>query len=99
MDLGHFVLYPGEERRAEVEADLRIVADNARDVPLAVHDSRGGVRRVTLGGDALVPVVVRVGGILEFHPFQPGILPWWLIEVAVNAQIFFHIYTLFAHGL
>ena len=54
----------------------------------AVKDARGGIRRVTLGGDALVPIVIRVGGVLQFDRFQPGILARRLIEMAVNADVF-----------
>ena len=51
-----------EQRRPEVEADARVVVDDARRCarsPSRMRDAAVG--RVALGGDALVPVVVRVG--------------------------------------
>jgi hypothetical protein len=62
-------LEPGEQRRSEVEADERIV-DN--------------VWRVTLGVNALVPIVKRRGARLEIDLAGPGILAWWLVKVAVD---------------
>ena len=53
---------------------------------------RGGVGRVAFGGDALVPIVIGIGGILQFDGFQPGIFARRLIKMPVNAEItLFHV--------
>ena len=78
---------------AEDECDdvdqLRHVND-LDDVTLAIEDAGGGVGRITFGRDALVPIMIGVGRILDFHRFQPGIFPRRLIEVTVDAEISFH---------
>ena len=43
-----------------------------------------------LGGDALVPVMIRIGGFLELDGFQPGIFPGRLIKMAMNTKITVH---------
>src|SRR6185369_11031261 len=62
-------LEPREQRRAEVEIDERVVDD---------------VWRVTLGVDALVPIVKRRGTRLGIDFAGPWVLAWWLIKVAVD---------------
>ena len=47
----------------------------------------GAVGGVALGGDALVPVVIGGGGVLDFDGFEPGILARRLVEVAVDADV------------
>src|SRR6185295_3279068 len=83
-------LQPGEQRRSEVEADARVVIDDAGDAPLDVEHPRGRVGSVGLRGDALVPVVVRIGGVLQLDGFQPRVLPRRLIKMAVNTEIPLH---------
>src|SRR5690348_10414248 len=82
-----FLLHPEQERRSEVEADLGVVVHQLHDALLVIQQSRYGIRRVTFRGDALVPVVVRVSGVLKFDRFERWILSRRLIEVAVNANI------------
>jgi len=48
------------------------------------------VRSVTLGGDPGVPVMVRVGGILQFHRLEPGIFSRRLIKMTVDADVLSH---------
>jgi hypothetical protein len=85
------VLEPGEQRRPEIEADARVVVDDAGDAPLAVEHPRGRVGRVGLRGDALVPVMVRIGGVLQLDGFQPRILPRRLVKMAVNTDKALHL--------
>ena len=84
--LGRACLEPGDERRPDVEVDGRVVVDDAEDAVARIEDSRRRVRRVALGGDALVPVVIRVRRVLRLDRFQPRILARRLIEVAVNGD-------------
>src|SRR5262249_54056683 len=90
IGLRYGVFKPGEQRRANVEADPGIVVDDLDDAALAVQDPGGGVGRVAFGGDPLVPVVIRIGRILQLDRLQPGILPRGLVEVAMNAYVTFH---------
>ena len=92
VDLGLLLLEPGQQRRAEVEAHRGVVVDDRDDAVLAVEDPRVGVGRVALGGDALVPVVVRVRGGLPLDRLQPRVLAGRLVEVAVDADVAFHRY-------
>src|SRR5919109_1522985 len=84
------VFQPGEQRRANVEADPGIVVDDLGYAALAVQDPGGGVGRIAFGSDPLVPVVIGIGRILKLDRLQPGILPRWLVEVAMNANVAFH---------
>src|SRR2546430_2331535 len=90
IDLRCGMFKPGEQRRANVEADPGIVVDDLDDAALAVQDPGGGVGRVAFGGDPLVPVVIGRGRILQLDRLQPGILPRGLVEVAMNANVAFH---------
>jgi hypothetical protein len=83
-------LQPGEEGRAEIEAHAVVVVDDAADAPLAIENAGGGVRLVAFGGDALVPVVEGVSGILQLHILQPGVLAGGLVKVAMNADTAVH---------
>ena len=87
---GRVLFYPGKQRRTEVEADAGVVVDDLGDAPLPVEDAGGAVGHVTLVGDALVPIVVRRGGILQLDGFQPGILAGRLIKVRVDTQVTVH---------
>ena len=86
VDGGVVGLEPREKRRPEIEADLRVVVRDAHDPVLLVEDPRRRVGPVTLGRDALVPVVVRVGRVLQLDRLEPGVLPRRLVEVAVDAD-------------
>ncbi len=90
VGVGGVVLHPGKQGGSEIEADAGIVVNDLDDVSLVVEDAGGRVGRITLRRDALVPVVVGVGGILDFHRFQPGVFPRRLIEVTMDAEISFH---------
>ena len=90
IDVRRVGLQPGEERRSEVEADSRVIVDDARDASVSVEYSGSRIRRITLHGDALVPIVKGIGRILYFDKFQPGILPRRLIKMTMNADVAFH---------
>ena len=81
-----FVLEPAEQGGAEVEAHPRVVVHDADDLVLLVGDAGGAVGGVTLGGDAVVPVVIGRGGVLGFDGLEPGVLARRLVEVTVDAD-------------
>jgi hypothetical protein len=83
---GGLVMEPAEEGGAEVKAHPRIVVHDADDLVLLVGDAGGAVGGVALGGDAVVPVVVGRGGVLDLYCFEPGVFAGRLVEVAVNAD-------------
>src|SRR5262245_8621750 len=63
-----------------------IITDDLLDASLLIQDPAARVRRIALGGDPLVPVVMRGGARLERNPSGPGVFPRRLIEVAVDRQ-------------
>src|SRR5258706_6288974 len=79
-------LQPRQQRRPEVEAHLSIVADKLDDLPFPVEDPRDRIRRVTFGGDSLIPIVIWSGRVLDLDVFEPGVFARRLIEVAVDAD-------------
>ena len=87
ISVGRVFGRPGEQRRAEVEADFGIVVDDARDALLVVENAGGQIGRVAFGGDALIPIVIRISGILQFDLLKPWILARRLIEMAMNTKI------------
>jgi hypothetical protein len=83
---GRVVEEPTEQGGAEVVAHTGVVVDDADDLVELVGDAGGSVGGVTLGGDAVVPVVIGGGGVLDLDGFEPGVLAGWLVEVPVNAD-------------
>ncbi len=65
----------------------RVVVQDADDLVLLVLDPRGPVRRITLGRNAVVPVMVRRRRFLQLHRFQPRILARRLVKVAMHADV------------
>jgi hypothetical protein len=55
-----FRLHPQKQRRPKVKADLRVVIHEANDPLRIVKQARLRIRRVALGRDAFVPVMVRL---------------------------------------
>jgi len=80
------LLQPREQGRSEVEGNVVVVVDDVRDAPGPVLDARCAVRRVALGGDALVPVVEGVRRVLNLDVLDPRVLARRLVEVAVQAD-------------
>jgi hypothetical protein len=76
---------PREQRGTEVEVDTGVVVDYFDDAILCVQNARSAVGRVALGGDAFIPIVVGISGILLFDSFQPCVLARRLIKMTVNA--------------
>ena len=64
-------LEPRQQCWTEVKTDERVVDD---------------VWRVTLGVNALVPIVKRRGARLRIDFAGPWILAWWLIKMAVDYE-------------
>jgi len=58
---GRIFFQPREQGRPEVEADSRIVIQDANDLVLAIDDARGSVGRIAFGGDPFIPIVVGRG--------------------------------------
>src|SRR5579862_4574697 len=85
----HF--HPGEQRGAKVEAYGRIVVEHRGDIAVAVEQAGCSVWRVTLRGDALVPIVIGIGGVLQFNRLERGVFARRLIEVAVNTYVAVHL--------
>ena len=79
-------MQPPEQRGAEVEAHAGVVVDDADDLVLEVGDAGGAVGGVALGGDAVVPVVIGRGGVLDLDGLEPGVFARRLVEVAVDAD-------------
>jgi len=90
IGVGRAIGHPGQERGANVEADSRVIVDNSSDAVVRTQNARRRVGRVTLGGDALVPVVIGVRGVLHLDDFEPGVLARWLIKMTVNTKISVH---------
>src|SRR6266850_1629462 len=80
-------LHPGKQRGTEVKADFFVVVQDANNPAFVVQDAGGGVGSITFRRNALVPVVIGVGGVLEFDRFQPGIFPRRLVKMAMNTHI------------
>ncbi len=90
VGFGSAVGHPGEKRGADVKADPGVVVNDAGDAVVGGQDAGGGVGRVTLRINALVPVVIGIRGILLLNNFKPRILAGRLIEVTMNAKITVH---------
>jgi sec-independent protein translocase protein TatA len=80
---------PGEQGRPEVEAHARVVVEDADDLVLLIDNAGGAVGRVTLRGDAVVPVVPGRRGFLSLDGLEPRVLARRLIEMAVDTDGFF----------
>ena len=76
---------PGEQGGADVETHPFVAIDEFGDVPGAVQPPGSGQRSVGLAADALVPMPARRGAALGQDVSQPGVVPGWLVEMAVNA--------------
>src|SRR5271157_5215760 len=57
---------------------------------LAVQDAGNRIGGVALRVDALVPIVVGVGRILNLDVLQPVVFPGGLVEMAVNTDVSVH---------
>src|SRR5258708_1601989 len=84
-------LHPGEKGWTKVEADVLVVIGDLFDPAPRVQNSRGGVGRVTLRSDALVPIVVGICRFLCLDRLQPWVLPRRLIKMSVNADVAVHL--------
>src|SRR6266511_2268074 len=90
VGLGSLPLEPGQQCRAKVETDARIVVDDLRDPALPIQNPRSAVRPVALRGNAFIPVVVRLGGVLGLDRLQPWVFAWRLIKMTMNADKTLH---------
>src|SRR4051794_34884324 len=78
---------PRQQSWAKVETHPGVVILDLRHFLAVCQDARCTIRRVTLGGDPLVPIVIGIGRILYFDGFKPRILTWRLIKMAMNADV------------
>ncbi len=85
---GAFCSIHRQQSGPEIKAHLRVVVDELYNPLLVVQQSRNCVRRVTLGGNPFVPIVVGIGGVLQLDRFKRRILPRRLIKMSVNTNVF-----------
>ena len=88
VQIGRVLGRPGEKSGTKIETDSGIVVQNVRNALVLIENAGGQVWSVALGRYALVPVMVRIGRILNFDLLKPGILSRRLIEVTMDAEIF-----------
>ncbi len=81
---------PAHQGGAEIEADEFVVVHDIDDAVAGIEDAGEAVGRITLVGDALVPIMMRRRAGLIFNRFGPGILARRLIKMPVHCQVFFH---------
>ena len=86
--LRDFLLHPEQERRAEIEADLRVIVHELDDAMLVIEQTRLCIGRVAFRRHAFVPIVVGIGGILELDSLERRIFARRLVKVAVHADVF-----------
>src|SRR6266404_3301552 len=80
------VLEPAQQGRSKIEADIRVVVHNSFPASGRIGNAHPGIWLVTLGMNALVPVVKRRGTGLDLDDAGPGILAWRLVEMAVDDE-------------
>src|ERR1041384_3879610 len=82
---GRMMLFePRDERRAEVETNVRVVVDDALDAPTRIDHTRECVRAIALAEDAFVPVGKGARARLRLDGIRPRVFARRLIEMAVN---------------
>ena len=74
---------PSHQGGAKVETYVCVIVDNTLDQTVAVYDPRKCVGAITLGVDALVPVVERPRTFLAVDRAGPGVLARRLIKMTV----------------
>src|SRR6476646_3598264 len=84
--LRRIVFQPGEQGGAKVGANAGVVVYYLPDESGFIKYARCAVGCIALRGDAFIPVMIRIGGLLALHRLQPGIFPWRLVEVRVNTD-------------
>jgi hypothetical protein len=70
--------------------NMQAIVDDFYNFSGFIQYARGGVRGVTFDVNALIPIVVRIGGVLQFDRFQPRVFPRGLVEVSMHTYITFH---------
>src|SRR3984885_379844 len=88
IDPGSLLLHPRQYCGPEVKAHFCVVVEHFENAILGVENSRGCVGSVAFGCYAFVPVVVGIGGILQFNCLEIRILAWRLIKMSVDANVF-----------
>ncbi len=86
VDLGPGPLQPGQQGRAEVERQVKVVVDDVEDPVLRPLEAGGAIGAVALRGDATVPVVEWLGAVLDLDGLDPRVLAGRLVEMAVKAE-------------
>ena len=80
---------PVHQGGTEIEAEIPVIVHQIENSILVVDKAGRRVCPVAFEVDAFVPVMIRAGGILTLDFLDPGIFAWRLVEVSVNANIFF----------
>jgi hypothetical protein len=78
---------PRQKCGAKVETDMLVIVDNIFQASLVIQYPGMGVGLVAFLRDPFIPVMERMGGLLNFNLFQPGILTRWLVKVAMDADV------------
>src|SRR6266436_9016900 len=90
INMRRFCFKPREQGGAEVETNLGVIVDELDDLVVPIENPRHGIRRIAFRRNALVPVVIRVSGLLKFDVFEPGVLTRRLVEMTVDTNVSFH---------
>ena len=83
----YFFGQPRKQRGAEIEIHASVVIDDLDNPILRIQNARSTVRRIAFGRDPFVPIVVGVSRILLFYRFEPGVLAWGLVKMAVDTKV------------
>ena len=90
INIRRFGFKPREQRSTEVETDLGVIIDEPDDLVIPIENPRDGIRRIALRRNTLVPIVVRIGRILQLDAFEPRVFTGGLIEMTVNTNVAVH---------
>ena len=80
---------PVHQGGTEIEAEITIIVQQIDKSILVIDKPGRRVCPVAFEIDSFVPVMIRACGILTLNFLYPGVFAWRLVEVPVNANIFF----------
>jgi len=78
---------PGAQGRADIETQPGIIIDDSGDAVAMPEQARRGIRPVTLGRNARVPVMIRSRRVLHLDFIEPGVLARRLVEMTVDTDV------------
>jgi hypothetical protein len=82
---------PCQESGPEIETDLFVIVHKLDDAALPVQNPGCGIRRIAFRCNPFIPIMIRMGCVLELHSLKPWIFTRGLVEVTVNADVPLHI--------